>query len=86
MERDGQRVTLRLKKNDNVRDDVPIFTTKDNVIQKLDSRKMPVSIYGHFVLGIRYLDKTTKYIRQTFLMGILQKMPIYWRYFLISLI
>ena len=44
LERDGQRVTLRLKKNDNVKDDVPVFTSKDKVVRKLDTREMPVSI------------------------------------------
>ena len=44
LERDGQQVTLRLKKNDNVRDDVPVFTSKHNVVRKLDTSKMPVSI------------------------------------------
>ena len=52
MERDGQRVTLRLKKNDNVGDDVPVFASKDNVMRKLDAREMPVSIYFHILLEI----------------------------------
>ena len=60
MARDGQRVTLRLKKNDNVRDDISVFTTKDNVVQKLDTREMSVSNYCHIILGLVYLDKTTK--------------------------
>ena len=76
MERDGQRVTLRLKKNDNVRDDIPVFTAKDNVIRKMDRRELPVSIYCCIVLGIGYLDTTMEYIRQI-RMGILQRMPIH---------
>ena len=44
LERDDKRVTLRLKKNDNVKDDVPVFTSKDKVVRKLDTREMPVSI------------------------------------------
>ena len=60
MERDGQRVTLRLKKNDNVRDDVPVYTSKDDVVQKLDTRERPVSVCGHIILGIEYLCKTAK--------------------------
>ena len=44
MERDGQRVTLRLKKNDNVGDDVPVFASKDNVMRKLNAREIPLSI------------------------------------------
>ena len=56
MERDGQRVTLRLKKNDNVRDDVPVYTSKDKVMQKLDHREMPVSIYSHIFLKIVYFE------------------------------
>ena len=45
MERNGQQVTLRLKKNDNVRDDVPVYTSKD----KVDTKEMPVSIYCHII-------------------------------------
>ena len=41
--RDGQQVTLRLKKNDNVRDDVPVFKSKNKVVQKVDSTALPVS-------------------------------------------
>ena len=48
MERDGKKVTLRLKKNDHVRDDVPVYTSKD----KVDTREMPVSIYCHTILTI----------------------------------
>ena len=44
LKRDDQRVTLRLKKNDNVRDDVPVFTSKNKVVRKLDTREMSVSI------------------------------------------
>ena len=40
MERDGQRVTLSLKKNDHVTDDVPIYTVE----QKVDTSTMPVSM------------------------------------------
>ena len=40
MERDGQRVTLRLKKNDHVRDDVPVYSAE----QKVDTTTMPVSV------------------------------------------
>ena len=43
MERDGQRMTLRLKKNENVQYDVPVYTSKDNVIRKVDTTAMPVS-------------------------------------------
>ena len=42
-ERDGHPVTLRLKKNDNVQHDVPVYTSKDNVIRKVDTTAMPVS-------------------------------------------
>ena len=44
LERDGKRVTLRLKKNDNVKDDVPVYTSKNKVVRKLDTRETPVSI------------------------------------------
>ena len=44
MKRDGQKVTLRLKKNDNIKDNVPVYTSADNVEQKLDTRQLPVSI------------------------------------------
>ena len=42
-ERDGHPVTLRLKKNDNVQYDVPVYTSKDNVFRKVDTTAMPVS-------------------------------------------
>ena len=43
LERDGQPVTLRLKKNDNVMDDVPVYTSEDKVVRKVDTAAMPVS-------------------------------------------
>ena len=47
LERDDKRVTLRLKKNDNVRDDVPVFTSKNKVMQKVDSTTLQVSAIEH---------------------------------------
>ena len=52
LERDGQRVTLHLKKNDNVRDDVPVFTSENKVVRKLDTSKMPVSIICYLGLNV----------------------------------
>ena len=48
MKRDGQGVTLRLKKNDNVMDDVPVYTSQDQVIRKVDTTAMPVSTIQTF--------------------------------------
>ena len=47
LERDGQQVTLRLKKNDNVRDDVPVYISDRNIVRQVDKSKMPVSNFYH---------------------------------------
>ena len=47
LERDGQRVTLRLKKSDHVTDDVPVYAAKDNVVREVDTSDMPVSSFYH---------------------------------------
>ena len=59
LERDGQRVTLHLKKNDNVRDDVPVFTSENKVVGKLDTSKMPVSIICYLSLNVMIFRFTT---------------------------
>ena len=52
LERDGQRVTLRLKKNDHITDDVPVYAAKDNVVRKVDTSNMPVSSF--FMLALKF--------------------------------
>ena len=47
LERDGQRMTLRLKKSDHVTDDVPVYAAKDNVVREVDTSDMPVSSFYH---------------------------------------
>ena len=46
MQMGGNRVTLRLKKNDHVRDDVPVYTQENKTVQKWDTNKMPVSLFS----------------------------------------
>ena len=42
----GERMTLHLKKNDHVRDDVPVYTSERRNVQRWDNAKMPVSTYN----------------------------------------
>ena len=50
MERDGQKVTLNLKKNINVKDDVPVYTSKNNVVRKVDTTAMPVTTIKQYII------------------------------------
>ena len=66
MQMEGAPVTLRLKKNDHVRNDVPVYTSERRNVELWDTEKMPVSTYCLILkkINLHSPDSTSRKIYQ----------------------